>query len=295
MKNNFKKRIIVTGGNGQLATSFKKLDDNVICIGRPKFDLSKSQTIYDTIYHYRPNIIINTAAWTEVDRAEKNISEANIFNNTGPSILSAICKQKDILLIHISTDYVYSGEKIQPYIEADPVDPKTVYGYTKAEGEKAILAKNPEAIILRTSWVYAPHGKNFVKTIINVGAKNTEIKVVNDQYGNPTNADDLAVAILKIVGQLFIGKNFSGIYHITGSGSTNWYNLANFVLNEAQKYGQIMPNVIPIQTKDWPTPAERPRNSRLSCSKIKETFGIELPSWEESVKRTVEQIFRKNK
>ncbi|TQL17606.1 dTDP-4-dehydrorhamnose reductase [Zymomonas mobilis] len=292
MNSKLQKRILVTGGSGQLATSLTKLGGGIICVGRPEFDLDKDETIHNSINIYNPDIVINAAAWTAVDLAEKNIIEARTANAVGPATLASICEKKNIALIHISTDYVYSGDKGVPYKETDLVDPKTVYGHTKVEGEKAIIAKNPDAIILRTSWVYAPHGKNFVKTIINAGAKNSKLKVVNDQYGNPTNADDLAIAIKSLVDQLNIQKNAAGIYHVTGKGSTSWYKFATFILKEAQKYGQPMPNIVPIQTDEWPTAAKRPKDSRLDCVKIKQSFGIELPTWQSSVARTVQQIFQ---
>ncbi|WP_367160867.1 dTDP-4-dehydrorhamnose reductase [Kozakia baliensis] len=286
--------ILVTGGNGQLATSLERLgQEKVIRVGRPEFDFDRPDTIAATIEKYRPSAVVNAAAWTAVDLAETDIEGARRANETGPAELARACAQADIPLIHVSTDYVYAGDKGAPYVESDPVSPETVYGRTKANGEQAVLAANPKTIILRTSWVYAPHGKNFVKTMLNAGAKNPQLKVVGDQCGNPTSADDLAEAILSILAKLEAGwrVEYAGIYHASGTGETTWHGLAVAALEEATKYGQAMPEVFAIRTQDWPTPAKRPQDSRLDCTKLEQTLGVKLPHWRESITRTVRQIF----
>ncbi len=197
--------------------------------------------------------------------------------------------------IHVSTDYVFSGDKGAPYKETDPIAPCTVYGQTKADGEAAVMAAYPESVILRTSWVYAPHGKNFVRTMLNAGAKNPRLKVVADQRGNPTNADDLAEAVLKVMHRLLSkGEEdaLGGIYHAAGTGETTWHGLAVAALEDAVSHGQPFPEeVTPIATEDWPTPAKRPMDSRLSCQKLKEVFGVELPDWRASLNRAVGEVF----
>ncbi|MFT8554789.1 MAG: dTDP-4-dehydrorhamnose reductase [Zymomonas mobilis] len=289
--------ILVIGVNGQLATSLSKFKkNNIVFVGRPKFDFNRLESISECIDEYQPNLVINTAAWTAVDLAESNRDSARQANYFGPKELARVCKKIDIPLIHISTDYVYAGDKGNPYIETDPIKPETVYGKTKAEGEQAVLEENPNSVILRTSWVYASHGKNFVRTIINAAKEKSQIKVVGDQYGNPTSADDLAKAILIISEGLLNNKwpQYQGIYHASGTGDTNWYDFSRTILFESQKYGIVIPEITPIKTLDWPTAAKRPQDSRLNCDKLKKIFGITLPDWQESISKTVFNIFQNN-
>ena len=289
------KPILVTGGQGQLATSLKKLGgDRVVIVGRPEFDLAKPETIAATLDRVRPALVVNAAAWTAVDLAETEIEGATAANETGPAELARLCAAQDIPLIHVSTDYVYAGDKGAPYVETDPVTPQTVYGRTKAAGEQAVLKAQPRSIVLRTAWVYSGHCKNFVRTMVNAGAKNTHLKVVGDQYGCPTNADDLAKAILDIAKQVEAGwqDRFAGIYHACGTGETSWHGLAVAALEEATRHGQAMPvEVAAIRTEDWPTPAKRPQDSRLDCSKLEAVFGVRLPEWRDGVARAVDEHF----
>jgi len=289
------KPILVTGGQGQLATSLRKLGgDRVVIVGRPEFDLAKPETIAATLDRVRPALVVNAAAWTAVDLAETEIEGATAANETGPAELARLCDAQDIPLIHVSTDYVYAGDKGAPYVETDPVTPQTVYGRTKAAGEQAVLKAQPRSIVLRTAWVYSGHCKNFVRTMVNAGAKNTHLKVVGDQYGCPTNADDLAKAILDIAKQIEAGwqDRFAGIYHACGTGETSWHGLAVAALEEATRHGQAMPvEVAAIRTEDWPTPAKRPQDSRLDCSKLETVFGVRLPEWRDGVARAVDEHF----
>ena len=289
------KPILVTGGQGQLATSLRKLGgDRVVIVGRPEFDLAKPETIAATLDRVRPALVVNAAAWTAVDLAETEIEGATAANETGPAELARLCAAQDIPLIHVSTDYVYAGDKGAPYVETDPVTPQTVYGRTKAAGEQAVLKAQPRSIVLRTAWVYSGHCKNFVRTMVNAGAKNTHLKVVGDQYGCPTNADDLAKAILDIAKQVEAGwqDRFAGIYHACGTGETSWHGLAVAALEEATRHGQAMPvEVAAIRTEDWPTPAKRPQDSRLDCSKLEAVFGVRLPEWRDGVARAVDEHF----
>lgn len=296
MTENNQQKILVTGGSGQLATSLRKrAPDEVVIIGRPEFDFDRPESILEALARYRPSAIVNAAAWTAVDLAESHEIEAKAANQTGPEIIARYCREARVPFIHVSTDYVFSGNKGAPYEESDPIAPCTVYGRTKADGEAAVMAANPESVILRTSWVYAPHGKNFVRTMLNAGAKNPRLKVVADQRGNPTNADDLAEAVLTIVHRLLFKEEadaLGGIYHAAGSGETTWHGLAVAALEDAVPHGQPFPEeVTPIATEDWPTPAKRPMDSRLSCQKMKEVFGVGLPDWRVSLKRAVDEVF----
>ncbi|NHN83104.1 dTDP-4-dehydrorhamnose reductase [Acetobacter musti] len=287
--------ILVTGGNGQLATSLSNLGGERVCrVGRPEFDFDRPETIKTVVESHNPSAIINAAAWTAVDLAEKEIACADAANRDGPAVLAAICAERNIPFIHISTDYVFSGEKGSPYTETDTVSPETVYGRTKAEGEQRVIKADPKAIILRTSWVYSAHGKNFVRTMINAGAKNPALKVVGDQCGNPTCSDDLAEAILAILAMIWRDgwkDEYAGIYHACGTGEATWHELAVFALECASKYGQPMPEITAIHTEDWPTPAKRPPDSRMDNRKLARIFGIHMPDWHDSVSATVDTIF----
>ncbi|CAK7192610.1 dTDP-4-dehydrorhamnose reductase [Commensalibacter sp. Nvir] len=289
-------KIMVVGGlNGQLANSLRSLKDKRFCfIGRPEFDFTKPDTIKTVFEGKKPLLVVNTAAWTAVDAAETNSDEVYQLNCDGPAMLAKLCAVYDVPLIHISTDYVFDGKKTGPYLETDPVSPQTVYGKSKAEGEKAILAAHPKTIILRTAWVYSAHGKNFVKSMITLGASHSLLKVVGDQKGNPTCSDDLASSIQLIANQI-IQKDWqdkwSGIYHAVGTGEASWYDLACFTLEQAKLYGQPMPKIISVETHEWPTPAKRPKNSKLNTDKLAQIFGIKFPHWSESVQKVVGTVF----
>ncbi|CAI9121088.1 dTDP-4-dehydrorhamnose reductase [Brytella acorum] len=292
-----KGKILVTGGSGQLAVSLETLGQGrVIRVGRPEFDFDRPETIAAAIARYHPEIVVNAAAWTAVDLAETEKEGATRANESGPAELATACAAAGIPLIHVSTDYVFSGDKGAPYVETDPVSPETVYGSTKAAGEQAVLAANPQSIVLRTSWVYSAHGKNFVRTMINAGARNPQLKVVGDQSGNPTSSDDLAQAIFAIIAKIETGgwkDSYAGIYHASGQGDTTWHGLAVATLEEAAKHGQAVPEILAIRTQDWPTPAKRPQDSRLDCGKLERVFGVKLPEWRDSVAHTVGKLFAK--
>lgn len=290
------KKILVTGGNGQLATSLHILGgESIIKVGRPQFDFDKPETLAQTFDRVQPDYVVNAAAWTAVDLAESEKEGAERANHTGPAALAALCTKRNVPFIHVSTDYVFDGTKGAPYIETDATSPRTVYGSTKAAGEQAVLKAAPRSIILRTAWVYSSHGKNFIKTILNAATKFPELKVVADQHGNPTSSDDLAQAILAILYKIEEEgwqDSFGGIYHAVGSGAATWHQLAVASLEQAHKHGHPMPPVKPIHTEDWPTPAERPQDSRLDTAKLYEIFHFRFPQWQESVQRTVDEIIK---
>jgi len=287
--------ILVTGGAGQLATSLVNLGGTrIVRVGRPEFDFDAPGSLRRVIEAIAPSVVVNAAAWTAVDMAETEVAGAERANREGPAEIAKICAERDIPLIHVSTDYVFSGDKGAPYVETDPVSPDTVYGRTKAEGESLVLAANPKSVILRTAWVYAAHGKNFVRTMINAGAKNPTLKVVGDQQGNPTSADDLAEAILAIIARIEAEgwkPDYAGLYHACGTGETTWHGLADATLDEAATHGQAKPEILAIRTQDWPTPAKRPADSRMDNSKLAATFGFHMPHWRESLRRTVGALF----
>lgn len=286
--------ILVTGSTGQLASALAAAGTGIYNAGRPEFDFDRPESIEAAFRAANPRLVINAAAYTAVDAAEKDIDAAYRANRDGPAILARLCAEADIPLIHVSTDYVFDGAKPEPYVETDPVGPQGVYGASKLAGEQAVTASGAKAIILRTAWVYAATGKNFVRTMLTVGKTRDRLTVVGDQFGCPTTADDLADAIRAIISHLDQGgwkPAYQGIFHAAGSGETTWHGLAIATFEEASKHGAKAPEVAPIATADWPTPAKRPANSRLDCSRLQRVFGIRLPHWRDSLTRTVDTIF----
>jgi dTDP-4-dehydrorhamnose reductase len=285
--------ILVTGGAGQLATALAA-SPGVNRVGRPNFDFDHPDTIEATFRAAAPRIVVNAAAYTAVDAAENDSDAAWRANRDGPAILARLCAEADIPLIHISTDYVFDGTKPDPYTETDPVAPQGVYGASKLAGEQAVIAAGAKAIILRTAWVYAATGKNFVRTMLAAGKARDRLTVVADQHGCPTTAADLGDAILAIIAHLDTTgwqPAYKGIFHAAGSGATTWFGLAVATFEEAARHGAKVPEVAPIMTADWPTPAKRPANSRLDCTRLHDVFGIRLPHWRDSLTRTVDSIF----
>lgn len=286
--------VLVTGGAGQLASCLVACGGpRIRRVGRPEFDFDRPGTISETFRRIEPAAVVNAAAWTAVDAAETDPEAATRANRDGPALLARLCDEAGIPLIQVSTDYVFDGDKGEPYVETDPTSPTGVYGRTKAEGEQAALAACPRTIVLRTSWVYSSTGKNFVRTMLSAGAKNLTLKVVGDQCGAPTSADDLAVAIIDILTLIETGgwkDSYAGIYHAAGTGETTWHGLAVAALEAAARHGRRMPEVIAIRTQDWPTPARRPVDSRLDCDKLERVFGVRLPAWRRSVATTVDRL-----
>lgn len=285
--------ILVTGGTGQLASALAERAP-VIRVGRPEFDFDRPETVAAAVRAARPALVINAAAYTAVDRAESDHDAAYRANRDGPRILAECCAEAGVPLIHISTDYVFDGRKDAPYVESDPVAPQGVYGASKLAGEAAVLASGAHAIILRTAWVYAVTGKNFVRTMLAVGKTRERLTVVADQRGCPTVAGDLADAILGIAAVLDRTgwrPEYQGVFHAAGAGETTWHDLAVATFADAARHGARVPEVVPIATADWPTPAQRPANSRLDCSRLHAIFGISLPHWRPSLTRTVDQIY----
>jgi len=288
--------ILVTGGSGQLATALAvQGGDQVRVAGRPGFDFDRPETIAAAFRAASPRLVVNAAAYTAVDAAETDEAAAFRANRDGPAELARLCAGAGIPLIHISTDYVYDGEKPSPYVETDPVAPRSVYGASKLAGETAVLASGARAIILRTAWVYAATGKNFVRTMLTLARTRDELRVVADQHGCPTAAAALAEAILRVAARLDADgwrDEFAGVFHAAGSGETTWHGLALAVFEEASRHGTKTPgSVTPIATADYPTPARRPANSRLDCSRLDAVFGIRLPEWRTSLVQTIDEIF----
>jgi dTDP-4-dehydrorhamnose reductase len=290
------RRILVTGGSGQLATALAHAGGDLVrLVGRPEFDFDRPETIEAAFRAADPWLVVNAAAYTAVDPAEHDEAAALRANRDGPCELGRLCTAAGIPLIHVSTDYVFDGAKLSPYIETDPTGPKGVYGATKLAGETAVFASGAQAIILRTAWVYATAGRNFVRTMLSLAQTRDMLRVVADQRGCPTAAADLAAAILEIAARLEAGgwnDTYGGVFHAAGSGETTWHGLALAIFEEASRHGAKVPSsVAAIATADYPTPAHRPANSRLDCSRLEAVFGIRLPHWRDSLARTVNEIF----
>jgi len=295
--------VLITGGSGQLARALEEalnaaLDQaplgRAVRVGRPEFDFDRPETLAATLDRVRPALVINAAAYTAVDRAETEPEAAARANQSGPGLIARWCAAQGVPLIHVSTDYVFDGAKGAPYVETDAPNPTGVYGATKLAGEREVLASGARAVVLRTSWVYGASGKNFVLTMLNARAKTDRLRVVADQIGCPTATPDLAAAILGVAARIEAGwrEEYAGVFHAAGSGATSWHGLASAVFEEAARHGVTPPTVEPIATADWPTPAQRPADSRLDCGKLARVFGVTLPPWRDSLKAVIDRFYR---
>ena len=285
-------RLLVTGRNGQAATALLEsaaahADIEVTAVGRPELDLEQPDTVAAAILATKPDIVVNAAAYTAVDKAESEPDRAFAANRDGAAAVAKAAHRLNIPLIHLSTDYVYPGDKPRPYVESDPTGPLGVYGQSKLEGEKAVMAAHAQAVILRTSWVYSPFGANFVKTMLRLAKDRDVIRVVDDQHGNPTSALDIAAAILKIAPGLVEAHGEGGIFHCCGAGSTTWCGFARQIFAESARLGGPSPHVEAITTPEFPTPAKRPHNSRLDTSAFAKRFGFSLRPWQDATAETV--------
>lgn len=284
-------RIVVTGRNGQVAMSLLEAGArtpgfDVLAVGRPELDLEDSASVTAAIAAARPDLVVNAAAYTAVDKAEQEPAKAFAINRDGAAAAAAAAARLGVPFIHLSTDYVYPGDKRQPYVESDETGPLGVYGQSKLAGEMAVAAAHPSPLILRTSWIYSPFGNNFVKTMLRVGRERPVLSVVDDQTGNPTSALDIASAILRIAPGLTSG----GVYHLCGSGDVTWWGFAREIFAVSAARGGPNPEVKAISTADYPTPARRPANSRMSMVGFAARFGFRLRPWQDAVADTVARL-----
>ena len=291
-------KILLTGKNGQVGFELqKKLSvlGEIIAIDREELDLVNPHAIRRFIDQTKPDIIINPAAYTAVDKAESEPELAYQINTIAPEVLAEKAAELDIPLVHFSTDYVFDGLKKEPYLEIDPTNPQSVYGKTKCEGEEKIR-NHSKHIILRTSWVFSFHGNNFLKTILRLIKEKESLNIISDQWGSPTLASMLADTTFKILDRIFIDKNFDdyGTYHVTNEGETNWYQYATLIANEMTKLRIKVKceagHINSILTSEYPTAAKRPLNSRLNTNKLKKTFMLELPHWKSEVKKILREV-----
>jgi len=289
-------KILVTGREGQVVTSLlersRDLDGmQVVAVGRPDLDLSRPETVRASILAARPDIVVSAAAYTAVDKAEDEPDLAAAVNAVGAGAVAAAAAEAGIPVIHLSTDYVFAGDKDGPYLEEDVTGPTGAYGRSKLDGEAAVAAANPRHVILRTAWVYSPFGGNFVKTMLRLAADRDVLTVVADQHGNPTSALDIADAILAIAPAVQADDGrLSGIYHLAGTGETHWAGLAQHVLDVSRDNGGPWAQVREITSAEFPTKARRPFNSRLSTDRLDRTFGWRAPHWRDSSRHVVERL-----
>lgn len=277
--------ILLTGGAGQVGTALQALEWPVglrlVVPSRPELDLAEPAALSRWLAGRHFQGIINCGAFTGVDAAETQVAQAWLANAVAPAILGAHAASRQVPIVHVSTDYVFDGCKSAPYLENDPVCPVNVYGAAKEGGEQAIRTSRARHVILRTSWIVSPHGNNFVKTMLRLAGERPTLRVVNDQHGAPTAAQDIAIAIRSILlRQLTDTTAPSGTYHLAGSGNTTWFGLAEHILNEAARHGHPLPALEAIPTSSYPLPARRPANSRLDCARIARDYGIVLQPWQ---------------
>jgi dTDP-4-dehydrorhamnose reductase len=288
--------ILITGARGQLGTELicqgPKSGFSVFPVNRPEVDITNPEPVRAAIRDTGASLVINCAAYTQVDMAESQDMLAFKINILGPAILAHVCSDVKIPLIHISTDFVFDGSKRSPYLETDPISPMSVYGKSKAVGEAAVERILSRHIILRTAWLYALQGQNFVRTILRLGAERDTVRVVSDQLGCPTCAADLAEAILILSEAIRTqGEIAWGIYHYCGKGVISWHEFAQAVLDIAKTCIPLKTTrVDPITTDQYPTPAKRPAYSALDCEKIQNAFGIYPKPWRESLEKTLCQM-----
>jgi dTDP-4-dehydrorhamnose reductase len=286
-------RVLVTGANGQVGRELVRrgaeLGLEVVALGRAELDITDRAAVQRAVEDRAPDAVVNAAAYTAVDRAETESELAFAVNRDGAVHCADACADAGIPLVHVSTDYVFDGTKGAPYTEEDAPSPLGVYGESKWAGEEAVRGRLDAHVILRTSWVVSAHGHNFVKTMLRLSGEREELRVVADQKGNPTAAADIARAALRIVEDVSGGREAAyGTYHFAGTPATTWHGLAEAVVAEARRHGPVRTQTVePIPTSAYPTPARRPADTRLDCSRIGRTWGIEPPAWRPAVARIV--------
>ncbi|HEX3536512.1 MAG TPA: dTDP-4-dehydrorhamnose reductase [Stellaceae bacterium] len=288
-------KILLCGAGGQIGTELCRLAPrngwDLIATDRPVLDIGDRAAVDSAIHREQPDIILNAAAYTAVDRAESEPAEAWVGNCDGPANLAAGCRAAGIRLLHISTDYVFDGSKKGPYVETDPVNPLGVYGQSKEAGERAVREALAEHVILRTAWLYSAHGQNFVKTMLRLADARPLLRVIADQRGSPTSAAGIAAAIATIVARIASGAALWGTYHFAGSGEVSWHGFAEAIFAAAEPWRGPPPTVEPIATSEYPLPARRPANSVLDCRRIGADYGIVPRPWREALGDVVRELY----
>ncbi|MGI8397231.1 dTDP-4-dehydrorhamnose reductase [Agrobacterium deltaense] len=293
-------RLAVTGKNGQVVSAIQALASDeleIVALGRPELDLAQPETVLKALREVKPDVVVSAAAYTAVDKAESEQDIAFAVNRDGARAVAQAASDIGIPVIHLSTDYVFDGTKDTAYVESDPTGPTSVYGRSKLEGERAVSEATDNYVVLRTAWVYSEYGNNFVKTMLRLGENRDEINVVADQFGCPTSANDIAAAVVTIARKLVENSStpLRGVFHLSGTGETNWANFAKQIFALSAENGGKSVVVNDITTAQYPTPARRPANSRLDCSKLEEVYGIKLPSWQTSTRAVVTALAQSKK
>jgi dTDP-4-dehydrorhamnose reductase len=289
-------RIAVTGRNGQVVRSLVEsaagTDVDIIPIGRPALDLANPASIESALAPLAANVLVNAAAYTDVNKAEAENDLADRINGHAPGLLAARASALGIPMIQLSTDYVFDGTKPQPYRESDPICPLNAYGRSKAAGERAVAVALPQHVILRTSWIYSSFGRNFVRTMLALARTEDTVRVVADQVGNPTAATDIADGVITVARNLVGGHGDErcGTFHMAAAGTASWADFATAIFAASAGCGGPSARVVPIASAEYQTPAPRPANSRLDCAKIARVHGVSLPSWQPSLSACVRRI-----
>jgi dTDP-4-dehydrorhamnose reductase len=284
-------RVLVLGRNGQVARALAEAGwpegISLSCYGRDEIDLAEPAKVARAIVRRAPDLVINAAAYTAVDRAESEPEAAFTVNRDGAGEVAKACADLGVPLVHLSTDYVFDGSKTGAYVEEDAVNPLSVYGASKEAGEQAVRAALPAHLIMRSAWIYAPQGQNFVLTMLRLAREGAEIRVVDDQIGCPSAAFDIARAIVVASGLLLAGSGAFGTFHFCGAGSTNWHEFARAIFDLADV---AQPKLTAIATSARPTPARRPANSTLDGAKFRRLYGLSGRPWRESLQRCLREI-----
>lgn len=276
-------RVLLFGGGGQVGHALQgcaPLAGRLVAVTRRDCDLTDADSLRMLVRRVRPNVIVNAAAYTAVDKAESDRESCFAVNATAPDVMAIEAAALGAKLVHYSTDYVFDGNKMTPYLEEDPTGPRNIYGASKLAGEQGIAAAGGEFLILRTSWVYSNRGTNFLNTMLRLRRERPELRIVADQHGAPTSADAIAEATVRILTHADTERWVSGVYHMTAAGATSWYGFAKAIFAHA---AGPMPSLVPIATAEYPTPAARPANSVLSNDKFAAAFGFRLPDWEQQL------------
>ena len=285
--------ILLTGGSGQIGTELRRIaptDWSIIAPSSAELDIANPHAVWACVASQGWSAVVNAAAYTAVDRAQEEIATAWRVNALGPAALAEATARAGVPLVHLSTDYVFDGRKSEAYVEDDPVCPLSVYGASKEGGEQAVRTANPRHVILRTAWIVSPHGANFAKTMLRLAAERPLVRVVDDQWGNPTSATDVAGAMVVILGRLIADDAASGTYHFVNDGDATWCALARAIFARLAGRTGTSPTVEAISTADYPTAARRPANSRLSTTKLKREFGIVARPWRRAVDEVVDAL-----
>jgi dTDP-4-dehydrorhamnose reductase len=284
-------KILITGHTGQVARELQRAlaEHELLSLGREQFDLARPQSLSEVILRERPALVINAAAYTAVDQAEQERELVFAINAEAPGAMADACFELDIPLIHYSTDYIFDGSKPTPYREADTPRPLGVYGASKVAGEQALRISGCDHLILRTSWVYSQHGRNFLLTMQRLLQEREELSVVDDQIGSPTWAGSIANATAELIDKWQQGRHRWGTYHLTCQGETSWFGFASAIAEHLRAAGKPCARLRPIPSSEYPTPAQRPLNSRLDGARLEEEWQIRLPDWQEALQQCLNQ------